>query len=65
MRCPERWRLALAAALTVAGVASAAPADVRESLAAAVPHPRRLGDPTEFAALAAHIVENAMLNGDS
>lgn len=39
--------------------------DVRESLAAAVPHPRRLGDPAEFAALAAHIVENAMLNGET
>ncbi|KQY57326.1 MULTISPECIES: SDR family NAD(P)-dependent oxidoreductase [unclassified Nocardioides] len=40
-------------------------ADVRESLAAAVPHPRRLGDPTEFASLAAHIVENGMLNGET
>lgn len=39
--------------------------DVRASLAAAVPHPRRLGDPTEFAALAAHIVENGMLNGET
>ncbi|QDQ95328.1 SDR family NAD(P)-dependent oxidoreductase [Rhodococcus sp. WB9] len=39
--------------------------DVRESLAASVPHPRRLGDPAEFAALAAHIVENGMLNGET
>ena len=39
--------------------------DVRRSLAASVPHPRRLGQPDEFAALAQHIVENAMLNGET
>ena len=39
--------------------------DVRRSLAAAVPNPRRLGRPDEFAALAQHIVENAMLNGET
>jgi 3-hydroxyacyl-CoA dehydrogenase / 3-hydroxy-2-methylbutyryl-CoA dehydrogenase len=38
--------------------------EVRESLAAAVPHPSRLGRPDEYAELAAHIVENAMLNGE-
>jgi NAD(P)-dependent dehydrogenase (short-subunit alcohol dehydrogenase family) len=37
---------------------------VRERLAAAVPHPRRLGRPEEFAALACHVVENALLNGE-
>jgi NAD(P)-dependent dehydrogenase (short-subunit alcohol dehydrogenase family) len=36
----------------------------RDQLAAAVPHPPRLGDPVEFAALATHIVENPMLNGE-
>lgn len=41
------------------------PDDVRASLAAAVPHPARLGRPEEFAALAAHIVENAMINGET
>jgi len=30
-----------------------------------VPHPARLGPPGEFAALAMHIVENSMLNGDT
>lgn len=35
------------------------------SLSAQVPHPSRLGDPTEYAALARHIVENPMLNGDT
>jgi NAD(P)-dependent dehydrogenase (short-subunit alcohol dehydrogenase family) len=30
-----------------------------------VPHPSRLGDPGEYAALVAHIVENPMLNGET
>ncbi|HYH31428.1 MAG TPA: SDR family NAD(P)-dependent oxidoreductase, partial [Pseudonocardia sp.] len=38
--------------------------DVRASLGAQVPHPARLGDPAEYAALAAHIVTNPMLNGE-
>jgi hypothetical protein len=29
-----------------------------------VPHPSRLGDPSEFAALVEHIVSNPMLNGE-
>jgi len=40
-------------------------ADVRQSLGAAVPNPSRLGRPDEFAALAVHIVENQMLNGET
>ncbi len=40
------------------------PEESREALAAAVPFPSRLGRPDEFAALAAHIVENEMLNGE-
>jgi NAD(P)-dependent dehydrogenase (short-subunit alcohol dehydrogenase family) len=39
--------------------------DARRSLGAQVPHPARLGDPTEYAALAVHIVENPMLNGET
>jgi NAD(P)-dependent dehydrogenase (short-subunit alcohol dehydrogenase family) len=39
--------------------------DVRASLAAAVPHPSRLGDPDEFAQLAMAIIENGMLNGET
>jgi NAD(P)-dependent dehydrogenase (short-subunit alcohol dehydrogenase family) len=39
------------------------PEPVQESLSASVPFPRRLGKPNEFAALAAHIVENVYLNG--
>lgn len=38
--------------------------ELRTSLAAQVPHPSRLGRPAEYAALAQHIVENPMLNGE-
>ena len=38
--------------------------EVRASLAAAVPFPPRLGKPEEYAALAQHIIENSMLNGE-
>jgi NAD(P)-dependent dehydrogenase (short-subunit alcohol dehydrogenase family) len=40
------------------------PPEARESLGASVPHPARLGDPGEYAALAVHVVENQMLNGE-
>jgi NAD(P)-dependent dehydrogenase (short-subunit alcohol dehydrogenase family) len=39
--------------------------EARRSLGAQVPHPARLGDPKEYAALAVHIVENPMLNGET
>jgi NAD(P)-dependent dehydrogenase (short-subunit alcohol dehydrogenase family) len=39
--------------------------EVKASLAQTVPHPSRLGDPDEFGKLAVHIVENAMLNGET
>lgn len=40
------------------------PQDVQDGLAAEVTFPARLGDPQEFARMAAHIVENAYLNGE-
>ncbi len=40
------------------------PADVKASLGAQVPFPPRLGRPAEYAALAKHIIENTMLNGE-
>jgi 3-hydroxyacyl-CoA dehydrogenase/3-hydroxy-2-methylbutyryl-CoA dehydrogenase len=40
------------------------PEDARAALGAQVPHPARLGTPDEYAALALHIVENPMLNGE-
>jgi NAD(P)-dependent dehydrogenase (short-subunit alcohol dehydrogenase family) len=36
-----------------------------QALGATVPFPSRLGDPAEYAALACHIVENPMLNGET
>ena len=43
----------------------ALPEDARNSLGKQVPFPSRLGRPAEYAELAAHIVENAMLNGET
>jgi len=40
------------------------PEPARESLGKQVPHPSRLGKPDEYGALAAHIIENPMLNGE-
>jgi NAD(P)-dependent dehydrogenase (short-subunit alcohol dehydrogenase family) len=40
------------------------PQEAQDSLGAQVPHPARLGDPAEYAALVQHIVSNPMLNGE-
>jgi NAD(P)-dependent dehydrogenase (short-subunit alcohol dehydrogenase family) len=39
--------------------------EVKSSLAQAVPHPSRLGEPEDYARLAMHIVANSMLNGET
>jgi len=44
---------------------AALPEAAREELGRQIPFPSRLGDPEEFAALAAHVVTNAMLNGET
>lgn len=41
------------------------PDNVKEALAATVPFPKRLGDPSEYGQLARHICENQMLNGET
>jgi len=41
------------------------PQEHRDALGAGIPFPSRLGRPMEFAALAKHIVENSMLNGET
>jgi NAD(P)-dependent dehydrogenase (short-subunit alcohol dehydrogenase family) len=41
------------------------PQEAQDSLGRQVPHPSRLGRPAEYANLVAHIVENAMLNGET
>ncbi|KUI30647.1 3-hydroxy-2-methylbutyryl-CoA dehydrogenase [Mycobacterium sp. IS-1742] len=40
------------------------PEEAQRSLGQQVPHPARLGDPDEYGALATHIIENPMLNGE-
>jgi NAD(P)-dependent dehydrogenase (short-subunit alcohol dehydrogenase family) len=41
------------------------PQNVRDSLGQMTPHPRRLGQPDEFARLAMAIIDNPMLNGET
>ena len=41
------------------------PDPARQALADQIPHPRRLGEPAEYGALARHIVENQFLNGET
>jgi len=44
---------------------AALPEEARQKLGAGVPYPPRLGQPSEYADLACHIVENRMLNGET
>ena len=41
------------------------PEEAQRSLGQQVPHPSRLGKASEYAALATHIIDNAMLNGET
>jgi NAD(P)-dependent dehydrogenase (short-subunit alcohol dehydrogenase family) len=41
------------------------PQELQDSLGKMVPFPQRLGRPSEYAALAKHIIENEMLNGET
>lgn len=41
------------------------PEEAQKSLGRSVPHPARLGDPSEYAMLAEQIVRNPMLNGET
>ncbi|HSD80484.1 MAG TPA: SDR family oxidoreductase [Solirubrobacteraceae bacterium] len=44
---------------------AALPEPAREALGDSIPFPKRLGLPEEYAQLAAHVVENRMLNGET
>jgi NAD(P)-dependent dehydrogenase (short-subunit alcohol dehydrogenase family) len=44
---------------------AALPQEVQDSLGASVPFPKRLGQPREIAQLAAHVVRNTYLNGET
>lgn len=41
------------------------PDDVQASLAASIPFPSRLVEPSEFAALVLHVIENTVINGET
>ena len=41
------------------------PKEVQDALAGAVPFPKRLGTPQDYAKLAVHILENDLLNGET
>jgi NAD(P)-dependent dehydrogenase (short-subunit alcohol dehydrogenase family) len=43
---------------------SSLPEHIRQALGAQVPFPQRLGKPSEYAALALHLIENDYLNGE-
>ena len=56
--------MAIAPGLFKTPMLAGLPPEAQDSLGKQVPHPSRLGDPSEYAALVAHIVANPMLNGE-
>ncbi len=56
--------MAIAPGLFKTPLLEALPIEAQESLAAAIPFPRRLGLPAEFGNLVCHIVDNDYLNGE-
>ena len=56
--------LAIAPGIFGTPMLRALPQEVQDSLGASVPFPKRLGDPSEFAALAMHMIRNSYLNGE-
>ena len=55
---------AIAPGLFATPLVAGAPEEMKQKLVAGLEFPKRMGDPAEFAALVAHIVENAYLNGE-
>jgi NAD(P)-dependent dehydrogenase (short-subunit alcohol dehydrogenase family) len=56
--------LAIAPGLFLTPLLANLPQDARDSLAAAIPFPRRLGHADEFASLVLHMTDNPYLNGE-
>jgi NAD(P)-dependent dehydrogenase (short-subunit alcohol dehydrogenase family) len=56
--------LAIAPGLFLTPLLMGLPQEAQDSLAAAIPFPRRLGDPSEFASLVMQMIDNAYLNGE-
>lgn len=62
---PHKIRvMAIAPGIFLTPMVEAFPQAVQEALGAQVPHPSRLGQPSEFAQLVEAIVRNPMLNGE-
>lgn len=55
--------LAIAPGLMATPMLYGLPENVRTSLEATVPFPKRFGQPSEYASLVVHMIENVMLNG--
>lgn len=56
--------LTIAPGLFMTPLLAGLPQEAQDSLAAAIPFPRRLGAPEEFASLALHMIDNPYLNGE-
>jgi NAD(P)-dependent dehydrogenase (short-subunit alcohol dehydrogenase family) len=56
--------LAIAPGLFLTPLLGGLPQEAQDSLAAAIPFPRRLGDPSEFASLVMQMIDNPYLNGE-
>jgi len=56
--------LAIAPGIFATPMLAALPQEAQDSLGASVPYPKRLGQPSEFAALVLHCVTNQYLNGE-
>jgi len=55
---------AIAPGLFLTPMLESLPQEAQDSLGAQVPFPARLGKPSEYAALVAHMAQNSMLNGE-
>ena len=56
--------MAIAPGIFATPMVSSMPEQVQDSLAAAIPFPKMLGQPDQYADLALHIIENRYLNGE-
>jgi len=56
--------LTIAPGLFLTPLLAGLPQEAQDSLAAAIPFPRRLGQPEEFASLAMHMIDNPYMNGE-
>jgi NAD(P)-dependent dehydrogenase (short-subunit alcohol dehydrogenase family) len=56
--------LAIAPGIFGTPMLKALPQETQDSLGASVPYPKRLGEPSEYALLALHIISNGYLNGE-